>query len=190
MFSDTDIRAAIESGDLVVEPFAAKSIRPAGLTLHLGANILKPLPGKVVDIKHGIYPDYQETVIQDEEPYLLHSGEFVLAHTFELITVGAQIGFLIEGRSTLARLGLTVVQTAMLVYPGHRQRTVTLELANHGPNAILLYPRMKIARVALFRLQSVSDHSYDDNGKYRKQESVGRPIFEDEFFPVESLKKP
>jgi deoxycytidine triphosphate deaminase len=68
----------------------------------------------------------------------------------------------------------------MLVYPGHADRTVTLELANHGPNPILLYPKMKIARVALFQMKTPSSERYDDEGKYRNQIWVGEPIFGNE----------
>lgn len=177
MLSNEDIKRAIESRQLVIDPFCPSYIRAAGLTLHLDANILKPLPGKIVDIKNAIIPDYQEIVLQDDSPYPLNPGEFVLGSTFQKVTVGPSLGFLIEGRSTLARVGLTIVQTAMLVYPGHRQRAVTLELANHGPNAILLYPRMKIARVALIELKTPSSEQYDDTGKYREQAQVGKPIF-------------
>jgi dCTP deaminase len=180
MFSNEDIKAAIDSGELVVEPFRPEWIRAASVTMHLGENLLKPLPGKVVDVKNHIVPDFQEIVITDEKPYALQPGEFLLGHTYQKVSVGPSLGFLIEGRSTLARVGLTIVQTAMLVYPGHRERTVTLELANHGPNVILLYPRMKIARVALFQLKTPSTERYDDAGKYRGQRLVGRPIFKDE----------
>ena len=75
----------------------------------------------------------------------------------------------------------------MLVYPGHRNRTVTLELANHGPNPILLYPKMKIARVALFELKTPATELYDDAGKYRHQESVGAPIFNTEILDDDGL---
>ena len=95
---------------------------------------------------------------------------------------------MIEGRSTLARVGLTIVQTAMMVYPGHRDRPVTLELANHGPNPILLYPKMKIARVVLFELKSPSRENYDDKGKYRIQQSVGLPIFNNEIMSDDELE--
>ena len=98
----------------------------------------------------------------------------------ENVTVGSSLGFMIEGRSTLARVGLTIVQTAMMVYTGHSDRPVTLELANHGPNPILLYPNMKIARVVLFELKTPSTVRYDDTGKYRGQQSVGVPIFYNE----------
>lgn len=180
MLSNEDIKRAIEKGDLQIEPHSPDSIRASGLTLHLGATILKPLPGKVVDVKNNVVPDYQEITLTDDAPYRLEPSEFVLGHTYQSVTVGANLGFLIEGRSTLARVGLTIVQTAMLVYPGHSNRCVTLELANHGPNPILLYPKMKIARVALFELKTPSSERYDDTGKYRQQEIVGRPIFKDE----------
>lgn len=180
MFSNEDIKVAIQSGELVIEPFKPEFIRSAGITLHLGENLLKPLPGKVVDVKNKIIPDFQDIKITDANPYPLQPGEFVLGHTYQKVSVGPSLGFLIEGRSTLARVGLTIVQTAMLVYPGHRGRTVTLELANHGPNPILLYPKMKIARVALLQLRTPSSEQYDDKGKYREQSLVGRPIFRDE----------
>ncbi len=181
MFSDRDIKDAIKNKSLIVDPFRPESIRPAGLTLHLGEKILKPSPGITVDIKKKILPDYQDTIIGDSTPYKLEPSEFVLGHTLEKVTVGNDIGFLIEGRSTLARLGLTVVQTAMLVYPGHKERAVTLELVNHSANPILLYPGMKIARVVLIKLDSPCENPYDETGKYADQESVGAPVFKDEF---------
>lgn len=184
MLSSEDIRQEIAAGNLIVEPLFEGSIRPAGLGLHLGTQLLKPLPGKTVDVKRKIIPDYAKIEISDDTPYLLEPGGFVLGATFEKISVGENLGFLIEGRSTLARVGLTVVQTAMLVYPGHRGRAVTLELANHGPNGILLYPRMKIARVALIRLESSTREPYDERGKYRDQVEVGLPIFKSEIADV------
>ena len=180
MFSSEDIRRAINEGALIISPLNESCIKPSGLTLHLGEHLLKPLPGKTVDVKNKVTPDYDEILLTSDRPYCLEPSEFVLGHTYEAVTVGDNIGFLIEGRSTLARVGLTIVQTAMLVYPGHRNRTVTLELANHGPNPILLYPKMKIARAAIFELKSPSQAPYDDKGKYRNQQFVGRPIFEKE----------
>ena len=182
MFSNEDIRAAIASGELVVTPFRDEFIRASGITMHLGPHLLKPLPGRVVDVKSGSTPEFEEIVITNQTPYRLEPGEFLLGHTLQKVTVGPSLGFLIEGRSTLARVGLTIVQTAMLVYPGHADRCVTLELANHGPNPILLYPRMKIARVALFELKTPCTDLYDESGKYRAQDIVGRPIFKDEIW--------
>lgn len=180
MLSNEDIKQLIDIGELKVTPYTTDLLRGSGLTFHLGHELLKPLPGKVVDVKNKIVPDYENITLKGDEPYPLAPGEFLLGHTYEKVSVGPSIGFLIEGRSTLARVGLTIVQTAMIVYPGHWDRTVTLELANHGPNTILLYHKMKIARVALFNLKTPSSTKYDDKGKYKDQVSVGPPIFKDE----------
>lgn len=181
MLSDIDIKQAIIDGKLVVEPFAESQLRAAGITLHLGSQILRPLPGQIVDIKTGQLPEYEELQIAPDRPLSLHPQDFVLGHTLEKITLNEGLGLFIEGRSTLARVGLTIVKTAMLVEPGHTNRSITLELANHGPNSILLYPQMKIARAALYQLDTPSSRPYDVNGKYREQLGVGRPIFGNEF---------
>lgn len=185
MYSNEDIKQAIESGELKIEPYSKSLLRASGLTLHLGGLLLKPQPDKVVDLKRRVVPDYDEITITDDKPYPLAPGEFVLGHTYQKVTVGSRLGFMIEGRSTLARVGLTIVQTAMLVYPGHSGRAVTLELANHGANTILLYPKMKIARVVLFELKTPATERYDDTGKYRDQSVVGRPVFANEFMEEE-----
>lgn len=182
MLSNEDIKKAMERGDLAIKPFRKAAIRAAGITMHLGYDLLRPIPGVVVDLKRKIGPEYEKITLSDTAPHELRPGDFILGHTYEAVTVGPSLGFFIEGRSTLARLGLTIVQTAMLVYPGHRDRTVTLELANHGPNSILLYPKMKIARVALFELRTPSSELYDDTGKYRHQRSVGAAVFENEIW--------
>ena len=182
MFSDKDIRQAIADGQLAFEPSHDAAIRPAGVTLHLGYELLRPKPGGVVDVRNKHVPEYDSIQLAGDRPYLLEPGDFVLGATFEKVTVGSRLGFLIEGRSTLARVGLTIVQTAMLVYPGHRNRAVTLELANHGANAVLLYPRMKIARAAIFELKTPAIELYDESGKYAGQVSVGPPIFKNEIW--------
>lgn len=180
MYSNLDIEEVIKSGDLIIDPLVSKQIKSAGLTLHLGKKLLKPKKGIIVDVKNKVIPDYDEIILNENEPYILQPQEFLLGHTYEKVTVGSKLGFFIEGRSTLARVGLTIVQTAMLVYPGHRNRVVTLELANHGVNPIKLYLKMKIARVAIFELKTPTNIEYDNDGKYRNQDSVGEPIFEDE----------
>lgn len=188
MLSNEDIKLAIKNRELIIQPFSETYIRASGITLHLGKHLLKPIPGTVVDVKNRVAPSYDEIIIEEEKPYPLAPGEFLLGHTYQTVTVGPSLGFLIEGRSTLARVGLTIVQTAMLVYPGHRDRAITLELANHGANTILLYPKMKIARVALIELKTPSSENYDDKGKYRHQSVVGVPIFENEIL-IETEKK-
>ena len=188
MLSDEDIKKVLSKGELKISPFSSKWVRSSGIVMHLGEELLKPRAGYVVDVTKSDPPPYDLITITKEKPYVLQPGEFLLGHTYQSVTVGSSLGFMIEGRSTLARVGLTIVQTAMMVYPGHRDRPVTLELANHGPNPILLYPKMKIARVVLFELKSPSKEIYDDKGKYRIQQSVGLPIFNNELMSDDELE--
>lgn len=188
MLSNEDIRRVVESGELKISPYSSKWLRSSGITLHLGKELLKPRSGYVVDVTKPEPPPYDSIIITSEKPYPLQPGEFLLGHTFQNVTVGNSLGFMIEGRSTLARVGLTIVQTAMMVYPGHSDRPVTLEFANHGPNPILLYPKMKIARVVLFELKSPSSERYDDKGKYRDQQSVGLPIYNNEIMSDDEIE--
>lgn len=180
MYSNEDLLRAIETGELVIAPFSKSMIKSAGVLLHLGEELLRPIPGTIVDVRRKTTPDMERITISNERPYPLEPGGFILGHTYQSVTVGQRLGFFIEGRSTLARVGLTIVQTAMMVYPGHSNRPITLELANHGPNTILLYPRMKIARAAIIELKTPSSERYDEKGKYRNQTTVGGPIFNDE----------
>ena len=188
MLSDADIKRVIESGELKVSPYSSQWIRSSGITMHLGAELLKPQAGHVFDVRTSGPPPYDSIIITPDQPYALQPGEFILGHTYQNVTVGNSLGFMIEGRSTLARVGLTIVQTAMMVYPGHSDRPVTLELANHGPNPILLYPKMKIARVVLFELKTPSAVRYDDKGKYRYQQSVGIPIYNNEIMSDDEIE--
>ena len=188
MLSDEDIKSVIKKGELKITPYSSKWVRSSGIVMHLGPELLKPRAGYVVDVTKAEPPPYDLITVTPDKPYLLQPGEFLLGHTYQNVTVGANLGFMIEGRSTLARVGLTIVQTAMMVYPGHRDRPVTLELANHGPNPILLYPKMKIARVVLFELKSPSVEIYDDKGKYRIQQSVGLPNFNNEIMSDDEIE--
>ena len=174
MLSDTDILEAIRIGELGIDPQLNDLMRPAGITLHLGAEILIPIPGRI-DIAQGQTPEYDRVVL-DDEPFILKQKQFVLAHTLEKITVGLSLGFMIEARSTLARLGVSVVQSAMIVDTGIYQRPITLEIFNASPNEITLYHKMSVARAAVFRLSSAASRGYDDYSRYRDQkEGVGIP---------------
>ena len=60
MFSDTDIKAVLKNGKLGIDPFNKDCVRPSGIVLHLGQDLLKPLPGAVVDVKNNVTPDYEK----------------------------------------------------------------------------------------------------------------------------------
>ena len=81
---------------------------------------------------------------------MLHPGEFVLASTYEVVTLPDDVAGRLEGKSSLGRLGLLTHSTAGWIDPGFSGH-VTLELSNVATLPIKLWPGMKIGQLCLFR---------------------------------------
>ena len=91
----------------------------------------------------------EERTIVDGESFPIEPGAFVLAWTRERI--GLPNFFLaarVEGRSTLARLGLSVHQPAPIVHPTFDER-LQLEMTNAGPYTLRLYPGQAIGQLVV-----------------------------------------
>ncbi|MEK7153393.1 MAG: dCTP deaminase, partial [Patescibacteria group bacterium] len=154
MLSDNDISKVMDEGLLAIRPFDKKQLRPAGISFHLGKEILVPKPAKLIDLKNETELEYGRQEISEDEPFIIQPQQFVLGHTEEIISVSTKLGFIIEGRSTLARLGISVEQSATIVDPGHHDRPITLEIYNCGPSPVTLYRGMAVAKALIFMLSS------------------------------------
>lgn len=73
------------------------------------------------------------------ERFKLEPGKFVLAETYEEVSVPVDLLARVEGRSTYARLGLSMHQTAPWIQPGWKGKII-LEIMNNGPLTIELTP--------------------------------------------------
>lgn len=97
--------------------------------------------------------------------FCLDPNEFVLAMTHETITVPTNLIALIEGRSTYARLGLSMHQTAPWIQPGWCGRIV-LEIKNHGPARVELTPLLDHpCQLTFFQLTSALPDALAYGGK-------------------------
>jgi dCTP deaminase len=96
---------------------------------------------------------------ESDEPFILHPGEFVLASTYEVVTLPDDVAGRLEGKSSLGRLGLLTHSTAGFIDPGFSGH-VTLELSNVANLPIKLMPGMKIGQLCLFRLSSPAERPY------------------------------
>src|SRR5690606_41532133 len=106
-----------------------------------------------------------------DSEFILHPGEFVLASTYEVVTLPEDIASRLEGKSSLGRLGLLTHSTAGFIDPGFSGH-VTLELSNVATLPMKLYPGMKIGQLCMFRLTSPAEHPYapDRHGsRYQRQ---------------------
>lgn len=97
--------------------------------------------------------------VDPKEGFILHPGEFVLASTYEQVTLPDDIAARLEGKSSLGRLGLLTHSTAGFIDPGFDGH-VTLELSNMATLPIRLWPGMKIGQLCFFKLSSEAENPY------------------------------
>ncbi|WP_286235578.1 dCTP deaminase [Thalassotalea sediminis] len=123
-----------------------------------------------------------EIVIPDGEAFFLHPGELALAVTYESVTLPADIVGWLDGRSSLARLGLMVHVTAHRIDPGWSGQIV-LEFYNSGKLPLALRPKMKIAALNFETMSGEALRPYNkrDDAKYKGQMgAVASRISEDD----------
>jgi len=171
LLSDTSIREHLKQGLITIKPaLEEKNIRQFGIRLHLDNELLIPKNNQVINPMEPTTIEY-DTISDFSEGYLLEPGGFVLGATCELIGSSKSIAGLLDGRSTLARLGLTIHNTAMMIngIVGEEQ-CIVLEIANQGPLSILLTPNMPIGEIQFIKLSSEVTGS--SQIQYKKQEGV------------------
>jgi dCTP deaminase len=164
--SDTDILKAVQAEDITIEDFDLKRLQVASYDVLLGNKFLitDSQATKIVDPVNKIYPVSREIVVEDGGEFILHPGVSVLGEIFDF--VGSK-NYLIQlsGKSSLARIGLIVHNTAGIINPGHYLNMV-LELCNLSPVPIILRPKMEIAQFVFSQLTSAPSKSYDEVGRY------------------------
>ena len=173
LLSDHDIRDAIDSGRLGIDPFDASLIQPSSIDVRVDNlfRVFKNSKYTHIDPKLEM-PDLTELVeVPEDEPFVLHPGEFVLAATLERFTLPADLAGRLEGKSSLGRLGLLTHSTAGFIDPGFSGH-ITLELSNVANLPITLWPGMKVGQLALFAMTSAAETPYGSSqlgSKYQGQ---------------------
>ncbi|VAW45772.1 Deoxycytidine triphosphate deaminase [hydrothermal vent metagenome] len=111
-----------------------------------------------------------EIIIAEDNAFFLHPGELALATTFESVTLPDNLVGWLDGRSSLARLGLMVHVTAHRIDPGwHGQ--IVLEIFNSGKLPLALRPGMDICAINFETLSSAVAKPYNKraDAKYKNQ---------------------
>lgn len=161
LLSDRDIRAEVDSGRVVLEPYDEAMVQPSSVDVRLDRYFRVFENHRYPHIDPAAeQPDLTRMVTTaEDEPFVLHPGEFVLASTYEVVTLPDDVAARLEGKSSLGRLGLLTHSTAGFIDPGFSGH-VTLELSNVATLPIMLWPGMKIGQLCFFRLSSPSEHPY------------------------------
>ncbi|MGB9372869.1 MAG: dCTP deaminase [Jiangellales bacterium] len=161
LLSDRDIRAEVDGGRVVLEPYEPAMVQPSSVDVRLDRffRVFENHRYPHID-PASEQPDLTRLVeVVPDEAFVLHPGEFVLASTFEVVTLPDDVAARLEGKSSLGRLGLLTHSTAGFIDPGFSGH-VTLELSNVATLPIMLWPGMKIGQLCFFRLSSPAEHPY------------------------------
>jgi dCTP deaminase len=161
LLSDRDIRAEIDGGRVVLEPYDKEMVQPSSVDVRIDRYFRLFDNHKYAVIDPALeQPELTRLVeVTSDEPFVLHPGEFVLASTYELVTLPDDVAARLEGKSSLGRLGLLTHSTAGFIDPGFSGH-VTLELSNVATLPIKLWPGMKIGQLCFFRLSSPAEQPY------------------------------
>ncbi|MCK9250531.1 MAG: dCTP deaminase [Solirubrobacteraceae bacterium] len=161
VMSDASLRRLVADGHLRIDPWDPKMVQPASLDLRLGRSFRVFHNHRVTSIDLADPPSNltEQVTVEDDEPFVIHPGEFVLGRTLEWVELADDLVARIEGKSSLGRLGLIVHATAGFCDPGWRG-TLTLELANLTRVPILLRPGLPIAQLSVMSLDRPAERPY------------------------------
>jgi dCTP deaminase len=166
--SDKDIHEAVRDGEITLSPYDPKRLQPATYDIRLGNTFIinDAHSTKAIDPVKGIFPKTHTVDIKDGEEFVLHPGVSILGYSKEKF---GSDKYLIEvnGKSSLARIGLIVHNSASIVNPGHYLH-IALELCNLNNVPIVLRPGMEIAQLSFAQLSSHTKRSYEQTGRYHK----------------------
>jgi len=173
---DHEIRKLLREGRIVIKPLDEEvQIQSAGVDLRLGNEfrLFKSTTLPYIDTRKKP-ENYTDIVrISDDNPFIIHPGEFVLGTVREYIKIPDDLMGSVDGRSSLGRLGIAIHTTSASINPGWEGRFV-LEITNIGRAPVAIYPGMRIAKLTLHKLSSPAEKPYGTKGKdkYQKQEEI------------------
>lgn len=165
-----DVRL-LELGPQLIEPFWTDKVQPASIDVHLDRYFYSSVSGgwqtradPANDSDRCFGPRLE---VPEGKTFLISPGGFVLASTFERLTVPPNMVARFEGKSSLARLGLLTHVTAGFIDPGF-VGYVTLELKNLMPVEFILTPGMKIGQICFEEMADEARYPYGDahNGSH------------------------
>jgi dCTP deaminase len=164
--SDNDIAQAIKEKRITLEPFNKARLQPASYDILLGNKFVTNDENSTlfVDPARKIYAKTREVTVKDGVAFVLHPGVSVLGTSKEYF---GSDEFLIQvgGKSSLARVGLMIHNTAGLINPGHFLN-ITFELCNLNNVPIILRPGMEIAQLTFSEIKSKTSKNYKEIGRF------------------------
>ncbi|CCF83814.1 dCTP deaminase [Nitrolancea hollandica] len=159
ILSDREILQALKDGRIKVVPELdlESQLGSCSIDFRLGNTfmVFEHSRFSYIDPRHAqsIGEAMRTIVVPDGEAFIMQAGDFALASTMESLVLPDDLLGRLEGRSSIARLGITVHSTAAVFEPGW-EGTATMELSNLGRMAVALYPGMRICSFTFEQLSS------------------------------------
>lgn len=167
ILTDREIVASIQSGQISISPLPAAdaySSTTVDLTLLNKFTTWKASPGLPIrpgrqGHKYSDLAPLQISKNQDSFELLPHS--FVLAWTLEevKIPIPSRLSARVEGKSSMARLGVSVHVTAPTIHCGF-EGPIQLEMFNFGPHTIILDAGMRICQLIFEQILGTPEKGY------------------------------
>lgn len=173
ILSDRTIKEQLAAGRIAIEPMGDNAIQPSSVDLRIDRHfrVFRNHTLGIIDVKQNLEELTELVEIDEEEPFILHPGEFVLGSTLERVKLPTDLVARLEGKSSLGRLGLLIHSTAGFVDAGWDGQ-LTLELSNVATLPITLYAGMKIGQISFHAMSTPADNPYGSSGlrsKYQHQ---------------------
>jgi len=164
--SDVDIKKALKAGDIIINDFEEERLQPASYDILLGNKFIlsNSESTSAIDPVMKIFPETKEIIIADDGLFVLHPGISILGTSIDYFGSEKYLVHL-SGKSSLARLGLVIHNTAGIVNPGHFLN-ITFELCNLNHLPIILRPKMRIGQILFSKLSSKPQKDYKTTGRY------------------------
>lgn len=192
---DRDIFKALINGSLVFGAFnerypfePKKQVQPASIDLRLGNRFVRfsheLSEFDIKDIRK--VSDYSIiNYVEDGEKIIIKPNEIVYGQIYEHFYVGDEFSARIEGRSRVARLGISVHCTGNYINPGFTG-TMPLQIVNHNAFSIALYPYIGICQMVVYKLTGIPAVRYIEKGNYNNEQVPGVSIMSSD--PLDGIK--
>jgi dCTP deaminase len=185
ILSDREIRAALERGAIRITPDPrtdASLWSSTAVDLRLdeplstwifpaGTAMQRFVPGSPDYDLLGLIAQFVRPVARTEQGFLIEPGRFYLGWTQERIQLPyrSRLAARVEGKSSLARLGLGVHVTAPTIHagfgatdlaPGFAGNPIQLEIWNTGPLRVVLRPGMSVCQLIFEWVDGTPEQGY------------------------------
>ena len=185
VLSDRAIRRLIEAGRIGIDPYEPALMQPSSLDVRVDRlfRVFRNSRYPFIDVKAEQEGLTELVEVENDEPFILHPGEFVLGSTLERVRLPDDLVARLEGKSSLGRLGLLIHSTAGYVDPGWKGN-LTLELSNVANLPIALYYGMRIGQISFFRMSSAVERPYGSpelRSRYQGQKEPTASAFHRDF---------